>query len=159
MVMVMEDLGVAEDPPNMRYRSSTFRHGGFAYLADRSAMVRYVGGGGEIARYAGGGDGIRGVGGGEHAGEHVGEDADGHVGEHGGEDLGEGLDEDRDEEAGEDLCVCFWHSSRKCRCSWFFDGNTISQSLQDGLLHMFSCVCRMRRAIEENEALQSLQWW
>ena len=40
MVMVMEDLVVAEDPPNMRNRSSTFRYGGFAYLADRSAMVR-----------------------------------------------------------------------------------------------------------------------
>ena len=39
MVMV-EDLVVAEDPPNMRKRSSTFRYGGFAYLADRSAMVR-----------------------------------------------------------------------------------------------------------------------
>ena len=51
MVIVMvEDLVVAEDPPNMRNRSSTFRYGGFAYLADRSAMVRYAGGGGEIAR-------------------------------------------------------------------------------------------------------------
>ena len=43
MVIVMEDLGVAvvaEDPPNMRNRSSTFRYGGAAYLADRSAMVR-----------------------------------------------------------------------------------------------------------------------
>ena len=39
MVMVMEDL-VAEGPPNMRNRSSTFRYGGFEYLADRSAMVR-----------------------------------------------------------------------------------------------------------------------
>ena len=49
MVKVMEDLVIAEDPPNMRNRSSTFRYGGFVYLADRSAMVRYVGGGGEIA--------------------------------------------------------------------------------------------------------------
>ena len=43
MVMVVEDLVVAvvaEGPPNMRYRSSTFRHVGAAYLADRSAMVR-----------------------------------------------------------------------------------------------------------------------
>ena len=105
MVMVMEDLGVAEDPPNMRNRSSTLRYGGLAYLADRSAMVRYDGGEGEIARYAGGGDGIRGVGGGgEHACEHV------------GEDWGEGLDEGKDEdlhghvgedEDGEDLCLCF----------------------------------------------------
>ena len=108
MVMVMEDL-VAEGPPNMRNRSSTFRYGGFAYLADRSAMVRYVGGGGDIARYAGGGDGA-----GDGAGEDVGMYVDGHVGEHGGEDLGEGLDEDCDEEAGEDLCVCFWHSLRRC---------------------------------------------
>ena len=51
MVIVMvEDAVVAERPPNMRNRSSTFRHGGFAYLADRSAMVRYAGGGGEVAR-------------------------------------------------------------------------------------------------------------
>ena len=98
MVMV-EDLVVAEDPLNMRNRSSTFRYVGLAYLADRSAMVRYVGGGGEIARYAGGGDGIRGVGGGEHAAEYVDEDKDGHVGEHGGEYWGEG--------DGEDLCLCF----------------------------------------------------
>ena len=104
--LVAEDLVVAEDPPNMRNRSSIFRHGGLAYLADRSAMVRYVGGGGEIARYAGGGDRIRGVGGGEHAAEHV----DGHVGEHGVEDSGEGDGEDLDE----DLCVCFRHSSRRC---------------------------------------------
>ena len=40
MVMVMEDLVVVEDPPNMRNRSSTFRYVGFAYLADRSAIVR-----------------------------------------------------------------------------------------------------------------------
>ena len=112
MVMV-EDLGVAEDPPNMRNRSSTFRYVGLAYLADRSAMVRYVGGGGEIARYAGGGDGIRGVGGGgEHACEHVGEDW--------GEDLDKGKDEDLDEGRGEGavdedrLYVCFRHSSRRC---------------------------------------------
>ena len=41
--MVTEDLVVAveaEDPPNIRNRSSTFRYGGLAYLADRSAMVR-----------------------------------------------------------------------------------------------------------------------
>ena len=39
-VGMVEDLVVAEDPPNMRNRSSTFRHGVPAYLADRSAMVR-----------------------------------------------------------------------------------------------------------------------
>ena len=38
--VVAEDLVVAEDPPNMRNRSSTFRYGVLAYLADRSAMVR-----------------------------------------------------------------------------------------------------------------------
>ena len=108
IVTVMEDF-VAEDPPNMRNRSSTFRYGGFAYLADRSATVRYIGGGGDIARYAGGGDGIRGVdGGGEHAGEYVGEDKD----EDRGEDLDKGKDEDLDGHAGEDkdgedLCLCF----------------------------------------------------
>ena len=48
MAMV-EDVVVAERPPNMRKRSSTFRYGGFAYLADRSARVRYGGGGREIA--------------------------------------------------------------------------------------------------------------
>ena len=94
-VMVMEDL-VAEDPPNMRNRSSIFRHGGFAYLADRSATVRYVGGGGDIARYAGGGDGA-----GDGAGGYVGE----HVGEHA--DEGDNDVEDR-------LCLCFWYSSRRC---------------------------------------------
>ena len=111
MVMVMvEDLIIAERPPNMRNRSSTFRYRGVGpYLADRSAMVRYIDGGGEIARYAGGGDGA-----GDSAGEDVGMHMDGHVGKHGGKDLGEGLDEDRDEEAGEDLYVCFWHSSRRC---------------------------------------------
>ena len=46
MVMVVEDLVVAvvavvaEGPPNMRKRSSTFRCGGAAYLAYRSSMVR-----------------------------------------------------------------------------------------------------------------------
>ena len=52
MVIVMvEDIGVAEDPPNIRNRSSTFRYGGVGpYLADRSATVRYAGGGGDIAR-------------------------------------------------------------------------------------------------------------
>ena len=41
MVIVMvEDLVVVKGPPNMRNRSSIFRYGGFAYLADRSAMVR-----------------------------------------------------------------------------------------------------------------------
>ena len=114
IVMVMvEDLVVVEGPPNMRNRSSTLRHGGFAYLADRSAIVRYVGGGGEIARYAGGGDGA-----GDGAGEYVGKHVDGHVGEHGGEDLDKDLGEDLDEGDGEDLlCLCFWHSSRRCRCS------------------------------------------
>ena len=51
MVMVVEDLVVvvvAEGPSNMQYRSSTFRYGGAVYLADRSATVRYAGGGGEI---------------------------------------------------------------------------------------------------------------
>ena len=48
MEMVMGDL-VAEGPLNMRNRSSTFRYEGFANLVDRSAMVRYAGGGGEIA--------------------------------------------------------------------------------------------------------------
>ncbi len=146
----------AERRPNMRNKSSIFRYGGLAYLEYRSATVRqipYVGGEGEISRYLGVG---------EDAGDRLGEDFGEHVDEHAVEDgddhVDEDLDEDLDEEADEDR-VCFWHSSRKCRCSWFFDENTISQCLQDGLLHMFSCVCRMRRAIEENEALQSLQWW
>ena len=104
MVMVMEDLGVAEDPPNMRNRSSTFRYGGFAYLADRSATVIYVGGEGDIARYTGGGDGV-----GDGAGEDIGE----HRGEHADRGDGKDLDENLDE----GLYVCFWHSSRRCRCS------------------------------------------
>ena len=74
MVIVMEDLVIAEDPPNMRNRSSTFRYVGLAYLADRSATVRYVGGGGDIARYLGGGEGA-GDGAGEDIGEHVDEHA------------------------------------------------------------------------------------
>ena len=43
VMVIVEDLVlavVAERPPNMRKRSSTFRYGGAAYLADRSAMVR-----------------------------------------------------------------------------------------------------------------------
>ena len=72
---------VVERPPNMRKRSSTFRYGGFANLADRSSMVRYVGGGGDIARYAGGG-------------EDLDEDRD--------EDLDEDLDDGKDR-----LCTCF----------------------------------------------------
>ena len=40
IVMVTEDLVVAEDPPNMRNRLSTFRYGSLVYLADRSVMVR-----------------------------------------------------------------------------------------------------------------------
>ena len=146
---------VAEGPPNMRKRSSTFRYGGAAYLAYRSLTVRYVlyvGGGGDIARYLGGSEDV-----GEYAGEDRGEDG----GEGEDEDRGEGKDEDLDEdldEADEDR-VHFWHSSRRCRWSRFFDEKTISQCLQDGLLHLSSCVCRIRRAMEENEALQSLQWW
>lgn len=38
-----------------------------------------------------------------------------------------------------------------------FDEDNISQCLQDGLLHIFSCVCQIKRAIEENDELQSLQ--
>ena len=159
MVMVIvEDAVVAERPPNMRKRSSTFRHGGFAYLADRSATVIYVlhvGGGGEIAWSLGGGEGA-----GDGAGEDIGEHADEHAVEDGDEDLDEESVEDRGEGAVDKdrLSICFGHSSRRCRWSWFFDENTFSQCLQEGLLHMFSCVCRIRRAIEENEALQSLQW-
>ncbi len=40
MMVMVEDLVVAERPPNMRKRSSIFRYGGAVYLADRSAMVR-----------------------------------------------------------------------------------------------------------------------
>ena len=92
VIVIVEDLEVAEGPLNMRNRSSTFRHGGFAYLADSSAMVREGGGEGEIAQYTGGGDRIRGVGGGnsKHAGEYVDEDRD--KGED--EDLGKDLDKD-----------------------------------------------------------------
>ena len=98
---------VAEDPPNMRNRSSTFRYGGLAYLADRSAMVRYAGGGGEIASYLGGGEGV-----GDGAGEDIGEHVDEHAVEGRDEDLVEDLgevavDEDR-------LSICFRHSSRRC---------------------------------------------
>ncbi len=45
---------------------------------------------------------------------------DGYVGKYLDEDLDkhgvEDLDKDLDEEVDEDR-VCFWHSSRKCRCS------------------------------------------
>ena len=135
---VVEDLAVAERPPNMRNRSSTFRYRGVAYLADRSATVRYVlyvGSGGDIARYLGGGEDI---------GKYAAEDR--------GEDGGKGDVEDR-------LSIYFQHSSRRCRWSWFFNKKTFSQCLQHGLLHIFSCACRIRRAIKENEVLQSLQWW
>ena len=40
VVVMVEDAVVAERPPNMRIRSSTFRYGGFANLVDRSATVR-----------------------------------------------------------------------------------------------------------------------
>ena len=106
---------------------------------------------------------------GDGTGEDIGEHVDEHAAEDGDEDLVEDLDGDFDEELGEDrgegavdedrLSICFGHSSRRCRWSWFLDEKTFSQCLQDGLLHMFSCACRIRRAIEENEALQSLQWW
>ena len=149
MVMVMVE-DAAERPLNMR---------------KRSLMVRYVDGGEDIGEHAGG-----------HVGWYVGEDLDEDVGEDGGEDLDEDLDEDLGEDGGkvdveedEDLNkdldadlekkCCFWYSSRRCRCRRFFDENTLSQCLQDGLLQTFSCVCRMRRVIEENDALQSLQWW
>ena len=90
---------------------------------------------------------------GENIGEHVDEHAVEDRGEDWGEDRGEGaIDEDR-------LSICFQHSSRKCRCSWFFDENTISQCLQDGLLYTSSYVCQISRAIEENKVLYSLQWW
>ena len=103
IVIVIEDL-VTEDPLNMRNRSSIFRYKGFAYLADKSTMVRYNGGKGEIARYTGNGDRIWGVGGGgsEYADRYV----DGHVSEHGGEDWGEGEDEDLDKDP-RYLYVCF----------------------------------------------------
>ena len=104
MVMMVEDLVVAEDPLNMRKRLSTFRYGGFVYLADRSATVMYVGGEGDIARYLGGGEGA-----GDGAGEDIGE----YVDEYAVEDGGEGEDEDLDE-GPRCLCICFWHSSRKC---------------------------------------------
>ena len=101
----------------------------------------YVGGGGDNNRYVGGGDG--------------GSDALFSLGCDAGERIwGEDVDEDLDEDL---LYICFWHSSRRCRCSRFFDENTFSHCLQDGLLHIFSCVCRIRRAVEEKEALQSLQ--
>ena len=135
MVMVMEDLVVAvvaEGPPNMRKRSSTFRYGGAAYLADRSTMVRqvlYAGGEGEIARQVGSGDGdgdgdvggdtlfssgraagggIRGAMGGDGAGEHASEDL--------GEDAGKDADEDADEDVDEDrlVCICLGQFSRRC---------------------------------------------
>ena len=69
------------------------------------------------------------------------------------EDAGEGNGEHLDKDLDED----FWHSSRRCRWSRFFDENIIPQCLQDGLLHYFSCVCQIKRAIEEHDALQSLQ--
>ena len=109
----MEDR--AERRPNMRNKSSIFRYWG-AYLAYRSATVRqfpYVGGGGDNTRYCGGGEGdgdVWGVGGGED------EDFGEHVGEHGVEGEDKDLAEDLDEDAG-CLCICFWHSSRRCRCS------------------------------------------
>ena len=113
-----------------------------------------MGGGGEIARYLGGGDANEDIG--EHVGEHAGEDLDERLDKDAGEQEGEDLDEDLDEDI---LCTCFWLSSRRCRCSRPFDENTISQCLQDGLSHMPSCVCRVRRAIEKKDVLQSLQWW
>ena len=109
VIVMVEGAVVAERPPNMRNRSSIFRHGGFAYLADKSAMVRYVGGGGEIAWYLGGGEGT-----GDGAGEDVGEHVDGHAVEDRDEDLGEGLGEGDGEDLDEDLCVCFRYSSRRC---------------------------------------------
>ena len=120
VMIIMEDLVVAvvvvvaERPPNMRYRSSTFRHVGAAYLADRSSTVRYVGGGGEIVRYFGGGDGA-GDGANEDFGEHVGEHAGEDRGEHGstvlfssgsGDIGGDGEDEHR-------LCICWGQFSRR----------------------------------------------
>ena len=78
-------------------------------------ITLYVGGGGDNNRYVGGGDGD---GDGDGDGEHIGERA------------GEDEDEDADEDADEDLlCICFWHSSRRCRCSRFFDENTFSHCL------------------------------
>ena len=125
VIIIVEDAVVAERPPNMRKRSSTFRHRGFAYLVDRSLTVRYVSSGGNIARYAGGGDGDGdrgsdalfssgggngedagdgdsngedagdGDGDGEHAGEHIGEDADGHT------------NVDEDGHIKDRFCLCF----------------------------------------------------
>ena len=91
----------------------------------------YVDSGGEIARYVGGSDGLD-----DGTGEDIGEHVDGHVDE----------EEDRDRE---DDRVCFRHSSRRCRCSRFLDWKTFSECLQDGLLQVFSCVCRLRRVVEE----------
>ena len=140
------EVGMVEDRaerrPNMRNKSSIFRYRG-VYLAYRSATVRqfpYVGGGGDNTRYCGGGEGGDGDGGSDALFSSGGGDGDGrnkdfgeHVGEGEDEDLGKDLDEEADEDRG-----CFWHSSRRCRCRRFFDENTMSQCLQDGLLHTSS---------------------
>ena len=141
MVMV-EDLVVAEGPPNMRNRSSTFRYRGLVYLADRSTMIRYAGGRDEIARYTGGGNGV---------GNSTGEDISKYRGKY--TDGGDSKDLDKNLDKVDKDRVYFWYSSRRYRWSKFFDEKTISQCLQDGLLHIFSCVYCIKRAIEENEAL------
>ena len=103
----------AERRPNMRNKSSTFRYWG-AYLAYRSSTVRkflttlYVGGRGDNIRYVGGGD--SGSDGGSDAlfSSGGGDRIPGVGDEYAGEGVGEY--EDR-------LYNCFWHSSRRCRCS------------------------------------------
>lgn len=111
VVGMVEDR--AERRPNMRNKSSTFRYWG-VYLTYRSLTVRkflttlYIGGGGDNIRYVGGGnsgsDGssntlfssggsnrIRGI---------------------GNKSAGKGVGKYKDR-----LCNCFWHSSRRYRCS------------------------------------------
>ena len=133
----------AEYYPNIRNKSSIFRYWG-VYLIYRSSTVRkslitiYIGGGGDNIRYISGGDS-----------NSDSKDISKYIGKYTGEDK----DEDADKDC---LYIYFWQSSCRCRCSRFFDENTISQCLQDGLLHIFSCIYLMRRAIEENEVLQSL---
>ena len=96
-------------------------------------MTIYIGGRGDNNLY---------IGGGNNDGNSDSKD----IGEYIGEYTGEDADEDC-------LYICFWQSSRRCRYSRFFNENTISQCLQDGLSYIFSCVYLIRRAIEENEVL------
>lgn len=111
VVGMVEDR--AERRPNMRNKSSTFRYWG-AYLIYRSLTVRkflttlYIGGGGDNIRYVGGGD----------SSSDGGSDA---LFSSGGGNRIRGIG---DKSAGKGvgkyegrLCNCFWHSSRRYRCS------------------------------------------